>query len=96
MSPSSGPVGTPITVRMSGIGYRFYEMVWHLMYDGAHTGWLNALTTDRVVEFTFPATGAEGFHTLQVVSGANSVAYLNKAQAINYIPPDSDVVQRGV
>lgn len=86
ISPTSGPVGTPIRVRMSGSGYRFYEMVWHLLYDGAHTGWMNGLTSDGVAEFTIPATGAVGFHTLQAISGANSVPYLNKAQSINFIP----------
>src|SRR5690606_7854580 len=46
ISPSSGPVGTLITVTMTGVGYRFWESVWHLAYDGAHTGWISAITTN--------------------------------------------------
>lgn len=45
LSPASGPVGTPITLTVTGLGYRFYQVVWHLLYDGAQTGWLSAITT---------------------------------------------------
>ncbi|MFO7545292.1 MAG: hypothetical protein R6W77_07315 [Trueperaceae bacterium] len=38
IEPASDPVGTPITVTLTGAGYRFWEMVWQLAYDGAHTG----------------------------------------------------------
>ena len=55
ISPTSGPVGTPITVTMKGVGYRFWESVWHLLYDGAHTGWVSAITTNGTAVFTLPA-----------------------------------------
>src|SRR5690606_33727458 len=51
ISPTSGPVGTPITVTMKGIGYRFWESVWHLAYDGAHTGWAAAMPTRGTAGF---------------------------------------------
>lgn len=86
ISPSSGPVGTPITVTMTGVGYRFWEMVWHLLYDGAQSGWLSGITTKGNATAVIPATGAAGFHTLQVMSGTIPVPYLNLEQSPSYIP----------
>jgi len=85
ISPSSGPLGTPVTVTMTGIGYRFYQAVWHLMYDGAQTGWLSAITTHGTARVTIPATGTIGMHTLQALEGPTA-PYLNEAQSPNYQP----------
>lgn len=86
VSPASGPVGTDITVRLTGIGYSFWQFVWHLMYDGAHSGWLSALTTRGTADIVIPAAGEPGLHTLQVMSGAHPVPYLNQQQSPNYRP----------
>jgi len=86
ISPTSGPVGTPITVTMQGVGYRFWESVWHLAYDGAHTGWISAITTDGTAVITIPATGEVGLHSLQAISGTHPVPYLNQQQSPNYKP----------
>ncbi|HZW99662.1 MAG TPA: hypothetical protein VFF10_06325 [Trueperaceae bacterium] len=92
ISPTSGPVGTPITVTMKGVGYRFWESVWHLLYDGAHTGWVSAITTNGTAVFTLPATGEVGLHTLQAISGTHPVPYLNQQQSPNYKPAVPTVV----
>ncbi len=86
VSPTSGPVGTPIHIRFTGIGYSFWQSVWHLMYDGAHTGWLSGLTTHGTADVTIAATGAIGPHTVQALVGAHPVPYLNEQQAPIYIP----------
>ena len=93
ISPTSGPVGTPITVTMTGIGYRFWESVWHLLYDGAHTGWMSAITSNGTAVATIPATGDVGLHTLQALSGTHPVPYLNQQQSPNYKPAIPTVVQ---
>ncbi len=92
ISPTSGPVGTPITVTMKGIGYRFWESVWQLAYDGAHTGWASAITTGGTAVFTLPATGEVGLHTLQAISGTHPVPYLNQQQSPNYKPAVPTVI----
>jgi hypothetical protein len=86
LEPTSGPSGTPIKVTLTGVGYRFYGSVWHLNYDGAHSGWLSAITTNGTATGVIPAAGAVGPHTLQVMSGTNAVAYLNGQQAPVYVP----------
>ncbi len=86
IEPTSGPVGTPITVTMTGVGYKFWESVWQLAYDGAHSGWLSAITTAGTAVAVIPATGAPGTHTLQVISGTHPVPYLNQQQSPNFNP----------
>ncbi len=92
ISPTSGPVGTPITVTLTGVGYRFWQIAWHLLYDGAHTGWLSAITTNGTATAVIPATGAAGLHTLQVLSGTHPVPYLNQQQAPTNIPQVPTVI----
>lgn len=92
IEPTSGPVGTPITVRMTGVGYRFWEIAWHLLYDGAHAGMLTAITSQGTAVATIPATGAPGLHTLQLLSGTHPVPYLNQQQSPNYKPAVPTVV----
>lgn len=86
ISPTSGPVGTPITVTFSGVGYRLYESVWHLLYDNRDTGWLSGITTNGTATAVIPATGAVGAHVLQAISGTHPVPYLNQQQSPVYQP----------
>ncbi len=83
MQPASGPPGTPITITMTGIGYRFYQAVWHLLYDGAQTGWLSGITTHGTARVTIRASGEPGFHTLQAIEG-HAGPYLNLQQSPDY------------
>jgi len=85
ISPASGPRGTPISITMTGVGYRFYQAVWHLMYDRAQTGWLSAITTHGTARVTLRASGPVGMHTLQAIEGPGQ-AYLNEQQSPNYQP----------
>jgi hypothetical protein len=83
MEPASGSPGTPITITMTGIGYRFYQAVWHLLYDGAQTGWLSGITTHGTARVTIRASGEPGFHTLQAIEG-HAGPYLNLQQSPDY------------
>src|ERR1700677_708988 len=85
MEPASGPPGTPITITFTGGGYRFYQAVWHLLYDGAQTGWLSGMTTAGTARVTIRATGEIGPHTLQAIEG-HAGPYLNLQQSPDYQP----------
>jgi hypothetical protein len=88
ISPRSGPPGTPVTVTVTGLGYRFYQVVWHLLYDGSQTGWLSAVTTHGTARIVIPASGETGVHTLQAIEGPTA-PYLNGQNSPNaqrYIP----------
>jgi hypothetical protein len=86
VTPTSGPVGTPIHIRFTGLGYRFFHLAWHLLYDGGNTGILTGLSTHGTAEATIPATGTVGPHTLQVIVGTHSSPYLNEQQSPIYVP----------
>ena len=80
ISPKSGPVGTPITFTVKGIGWRSLYNSWELLYDNHFTGWMSAVSTRGEASFTIPATGNAGDHILQVTHGAFTFPYQNPEQ----------------
>jgi len=81
ISPESGPVGTPITVDVKGIGWRQLENSWLLLYDNGFTGWMSSVTQAGSARFTIPATGSPGTHVLEVLHGDFTFAYRNMQQS---------------
>ena len=81
LSPASGPVGTPITVEVKGIGWRPLESSWTLLYDNNFTGWISAVTTAGSATFTIPASGRPGVHLLEVLHGEFTFPYRNMQQS---------------
>ncbi len=80
ISPKSGPVGTPITVTVKGIGWRSLFNSWELLYDNHFTGWMSSITTHGQATFTIPATGTPGTHILEVIHGELTFPYRNMQQ----------------
>ena len=80
VSPTSGPLGTPITIQMKGVGWRELENSWTLVYDNAFTGWLSSVTTQGTAKFTIPATGGLGTHVIAFIHGEFTFPYLNPEQ----------------
>jgi len=76
-SPSSGPVGTPITVYASGLGARLYASAYHVLFDNNYLGYMTGMTTRGQANFTFYVTGAVGPHTISIYNGYPGPAYLN-------------------
>ncbi len=81
VSPTSGPVGTPISVNIQGIGWRPLENSWVLLYDNKFTGWMSAVSTDGSARAVIPATGTPGKHILRILHGAFTFPYMNMQQS---------------
>jgi len=81
LSPASGPVGTPITVEVKGIGWRPLESSWMLLYDNHFTGWISAVTTAGSATVTIPAAGGPGLHVLEILHGEFTFPYRNMQQS---------------
>jgi hypothetical protein len=81
VQPQSGPVGTPITVHMEGVGWANLENSWTVTYDNAFTGLLSSVTTGGIATAVIPATGGLGKHVIRVVHGSFTVPYLNMEQS---------------
>src|SRR3990170_5088417 len=81
ISPESGPPGTPITIRVSGLGVDALEGNRQILYDNRYTGWLSAVTTKGTAVAVIPATGGPGPHRIEVARGAFTFPYLNPVQS---------------
>ncbi len=80
MTPTSGPVGTPITITYTGLGDSLYTGGASLLYDNHFVGELMANWTRGVATATIRASGAVGPHTVQI-GNAISYLYLNVPQS---------------
>jgi hypothetical protein len=81
VSPSSGPVGTPVTIDVDGIGWRQLHNSWLLLYDNAFTGWISSVTTGGSARFTISASGDRGRHVIEIVHGEFTFPYRNMQQS---------------
>jgi hypothetical protein len=90
ISPKSGPVGTLIEIRGTGLGWRTMESTWVVNWDNSNAGWISAVTTPGTAIARFRASGALGEHFIKVYTGYMAQSYLNFEQAPNaYLPrPD--------
>lgn len=80
ITPTSGPVGTPITVEVRGIGYQAYQNSFQLTYDNKYTGWVSSITTDGHAKFVIPATGNPGVHIITLGHSEFGAPYMNPNQ----------------
>ena len=81
--PKAGPVGTPITVTVKGIGWRGFEQFMALRYDNKYTGEISAVTTKGSAVFQIRAAGEPGKHIIQLNNSTaySPGAYLNTQQS---------------
>lgn len=82
-TPKAGPVGTPITVTVKGIGWRGFEQFMALRYDNKYTGEISAVTTRGSAVFQIRAAGEPGKHIIQLNNSTaySPGAYLNTQQS---------------
>jgi hypothetical protein len=90
MTPSSGPVGTPIELKVKGLGWRTMESTWVVNWDNKALGWVSAAGTRGSGTARFRAAGPVGDHVIKVYTGWQGQAYLNYEQSpVAHLPrPD--------
>jgi hypothetical protein len=89
ISPESGPIGTTITVTVSGLSWSPYSSVIAIRYDNNQTGIITATTTRGTSQAVFRAAGKAGKHVIDVEHGSRSAPYLNNQQSGTANIPDS-------
>ena len=81
ISPTKGPVGTPITVTVIGMGSPTYESVGSVLYDNKYAGAVSANTTRGWTTFKIRASGKPGTHFISYEGSSHTVPYLNMEQS---------------
>lgn len=81
ISPKRGPVGTPITVTVVGMGSPTYESVGAVLYDNHYAGAVSANTTRGITTFKIRAAGRAGTHWIEYAGSSHTVPYLNMEQS---------------
>ncbi len=83
ITPTEGPVGTPITVTVKGMSWRGFEQFMALRYDNKYTGEISAVTTRGTAVFQIRAAGPPGKHIIQLNNSTAYApgAYLNTQQS---------------
>jgi hypothetical protein len=69
ISPMSGPVGTPVTIHLKGVGWTEYDNIYVATYDNAYMGYACGFNSAGDVVINFLATGAPGLHTIDLYPG---------------------------
>ena len=80
ISPTSGPIGTPITITYTSMGPTLYTGGASVLYDNAHAGSIMSQWTRGTGKVVIRASGAKGKHYIEV-KDAIGIAYLNIVQS---------------
>ncbi|MFQ5854478.1 MAG: hypothetical protein ACE5LU_02380 [Anaerolineae bacterium] len=81
ISPQKGPVGTPITVTIKGLGWKAFVSTVALRYDNKYTGFLSATTTRGTAVAQIRAAGPVGKHVIEIDGASHTLPYLNVQQS---------------
>ncbi|MBI3973796.1 MAG: hypothetical protein HY332_21170 [Chloroflexi bacterium] len=85
-SPLSGPVGTPITIDVTGLGWTPFANTMGVLYDNKYTGFLSAVTTRGTARAQIRASGTVGEHVIRVTDASAATPYLNTEQSPRKLP----------
>jgi hypothetical protein len=80
VSPTSGPIGTPVTITYSGLGASEYEGGASLLWDNKFVGEMMANWTRGVAQATIRAAGPPGRHLIDIGDAVDEL-YLNIPQS---------------
>jgi hypothetical protein len=81
ISATSGPIGTPIELRVKGLGWRTMESTWVVNWDNNTLGWISAASVRGTAVARFRAAGPPGDHVIKVYTGWQGQPYLNHEQS---------------
>ena len=81
LTPASGPVGTPIELRVKGLGWRTMESTWVVNWDNNLVGFVSAAGTKGSAVARFRAAGPSGEHVVRILTGYQGQGYLNYEQS---------------
>jgi len=81
VSPREGPVGTLITIKITGVGWKAFESTTALRYDNKYTGFITATTTRGTAVAQIRASGPVGKHYLSLDGASHTLPYLNMQQS---------------
>ena len=81
LTPASGPVGTPIELRVKGLGWRTMESTWVVNWDNNLVGFVSAAGTKGSAIARFRAAGPSGDHVVRILTGYQGQGYLNYEQS---------------
>jgi len=86
VSPLSGPVGTPLTITVKGLGWTTFANTMGVLWDNHYVGFITAVTTRGTAVATIRAAGAPGRHELRVTDASAAMPYLNHEQSPRKLP----------
>ncbi|MFA5861728.1 MAG: hypothetical protein WDA16_08530 [Candidatus Thermoplasmatota archaeon] len=66
ITPKSGPIGTMITLHMTGGGWTQYDNIVAVTYDNSFIGFMCSFNSQGNMTLWLPATGDVGLHTIDV------------------------------
>ena len=69
ITPASGPVGTPVTIHLKGVGWTEYDNIYVATYDNAYMGYVCGFNSQGDVVINFTASGAPGVHVIDLYPG---------------------------
>src|SRR5262249_39784680 len=81
MTPASGPVGTRIELKVTGLGWRTMESTWVVNWDNQELGFVSAAGSHGSAVARFRATGPVGDHIVKLYTGWQGLGYLNYEQS---------------
>lgn len=86
VSALNGPVGAPITIKVTGLGWGAFTNTIGVMWDASYTGFISAVTTRGTAEGRIRAAGPIGTHVLRITDASGAVPYLNTEQSPRKLP----------
>jgi hypothetical protein len=81
LTPLSGPVGTPLELKVTGLGWRTMESTWVVNWDNQELGFVTAASSHGSATARFRAAGPAGDHAVKLYTGYQGEAYLNYEQS---------------